>query len=60
MEWKGKCSLIIEIESIEEVEIRLSRIENVSFSKADKHGSKIAFALVVAGLKRPECLRHDV
>ncbi|KAH1084276.1 hypothetical protein J1N35_024037 [Gossypium stocksii] len=36
-----------------EVEIRLSRIGNVSFSKADKHGNKITFALAVAGLKIP-------
>ncbi|MBA0577053.1 hypothetical protein Golob_025362 [Gossypium lobatum] len=46
--WKGKFSLIIE-----EVEIRLSRIGNVSFSKADKHSNKMAFALEVASLKRP-------
>ncbi|KAG8492339.1 hypothetical protein CXB51_009663 [Gossypium anomalum] len=38
-----------------EIEIRMFRVGNVSFSKADKHGNKMAFALVVAGMKRPEC-----
>ncbi|KAH1047057.1 hypothetical protein J1N35_037841 [Gossypium stocksii] len=36
-----------------DVEIRLSRIGKVSFSKADKHSKKMAFALTVAGLERP-------
>ncbi|KAK5786119.1 hypothetical protein PVK06_040746 [Gossypium arboreum] len=31
----------------------LSRLGNVSFSKEDKHGNKMAFALAVEGLKRP-------
>ncbi|KAG8478991.1 hypothetical protein CXB51_028881 [Gossypium anomalum] len=35
-----------------EIEIRLSRVGNVSFSKVDKHCNKMAFALAVAGLKR--------
>ncbi|KAB2015823.1 hypothetical protein ES319_D08G053300v1 [Gossypium barbadense] len=60
MGWKGKCSLIIEVGSIEvfnwvenKVEIRLSRIGNISFLKADKHGNKMAFVLAVSSLKRP-------
>ncbi|KAK5786103.1 hypothetical protein PVK06_040730 [Gossypium arboreum] len=36
-----------------EIEIGLSRVSNVSFSKVDKHGNKMAFALAIASLKRP-------
>ncbi|KAK5786115.1 hypothetical protein PVK06_040742 [Gossypium arboreum] len=36
-----------------EIEIGLSRVSNVSFSKVDKHGNKMAFALAVTSLKRP-------
>ncbi|KAG8475106.1 hypothetical protein CXB51_032028 [Gossypium anomalum] len=40
-----------------EVEFRLSRIGNVSFSKVDKNGNKMAFALAVAGLKRQDMFK---
>ncbi|KAG8493307.1 hypothetical protein CXB51_010707 [Gossypium anomalum] len=35
-----------------EVDFRLSSIGNVSFSRVDKHGNAMTFALAVAGLKR--------
>ncbi|KAG8480048.1 hypothetical protein CXB51_025181 [Gossypium anomalum] len=35
-----------------EIDLRVSCIENVSFSKVNKHGNVMASALAVAGLKR--------
>ncbi|MBA0557300.1 hypothetical protein Goshw_015932, partial [Gossypium schwendimanii] len=29
------------------------RVGNVSFSKAEKHGNEMAYALAVVGIKRP-------
>ncbi|MFQ6633251.1 hypothetical protein Gotur_011375 [Gossypium turneri] len=52
MEWKGKSSLIIEIGSNEDIENKMVRIGNVSFSKAEKHGNEMAYALALAGIKR--------
>ncbi|TYG88928.1 hypothetical protein ES288_A12G060100v1 [Gossypium darwinii] len=57
MGWKGKCSLVIEVGSIEvinwlEVDSRLSLIGFVSFLIADKNENKMAVALAGAGLKR--------
>ncbi|TYH16982.1 hypothetical protein ES288_A05G157000v1 [Gossypium darwinii] len=52
MRWKGSCSLTIEVGSSEEIESRVSIIGNVSFSKVDKHGNAMAFALAATSLKR--------
>ncbi|MBA0844331.1 hypothetical protein Goarm_001432 [Gossypium armourianum] len=53
MGWKGKGSLIIEIGSNEDIENRMIRVGNVSFLKAEKHGNEMAYALALAGIKRP-------
>ncbi|MBA0660441.1 hypothetical protein Goklo_012458 [Gossypium klotzschianum] len=53
MGWKGKGSLIIEIGSNEDIENIMVRVGNVSFSKVEKHGNEMVYALELARIKRP-------
>ncbi|TYH73264.1 hypothetical protein ES332_D05G316900v1 [Gossypium tomentosum] len=57
MGWKGKGSLIIEIGSNEDIENRMDKVGNISFLKAEKHGNEVAFALALAGIKRPRMFK---
>ncbi|KAH1120670.1 hypothetical protein J1N35_003830 [Gossypium stocksii] len=36
-----------------DIENKMVRVSNVSFSKAEKHGNEMAYALALAGIKRP-------
>ncbi|KAK5793444.1 hypothetical protein PVK06_034590 [Gossypium arboreum] len=40
-----------------DIENRMVRVGNVSFSKAEKHGNEMGYALALARIKRPEMFK---
>ncbi|KAK5841267.1 hypothetical protein PVK06_010176 [Gossypium arboreum] len=56
--FENKCSRPWSMVSIfKDIESRVSIIGNVSFSRVDKHGNAMAFALAAAGLKRQKMFK---